>query len=165
MKKKKTFFAEQNMSTSLAIHKAKVCRNIETNIFEWKVEFHVHTNASLLLVVGAMLAQNLTRKHDQFIVYASRLLNNVKHNYSYIERETLAMVFVFHKFKHYLIVFYVDDMALVYLMNKPHVVGCIARWLLLFPEYEFTMIYNPCKTHVMEKMPFLDCLIPQSLLK
>lgn len=91
-----------------------------------------------------MLAQNLTRKHDQFIVYASRLLNNVKHNYSYTEPETLAMVFVFDKFKHYFIVFYVDDMALVYLMNKPHVLGCIARWLLLFLEYEFTMIYNPC---------------------
>jgi hypothetical protein len=137
------------MSTSLAIHKAKVCRNIETDISKWKVEFHVHTNASSLLVVGVMLAQNLTRKHDQFIVYASRLLNNVEHNYSYIEHETLAMVFVFHKFKHYLTVFYVDDMALVYL-NKPHVLGCIARWLLLFLEYEFTMIYNPCRTHVME---------------
>jgi hypothetical protein len=78
------------------------------------------------------------------------LSNNVKHNYSYIERETLAMVFVLHKFKHYLIVFYVDDMALVYLMNKPKVLGCIARWLLLFLEYEFIMIYNPCKTHVTE---------------
>jgi hypothetical protein len=60
------------------------------------------------------------------------------------------MVFVFHKFKHYLIVFCVDDMALVYLMNKPHVLGCIVKWLLLFLEYEFTIIYNPSRTHVME---------------
>ncbi len=35
------------------------------------------------------------------------------------------MVVALHKFKHYLLgnkfVFYVDDMALVYLVNKPHV--------------------------------------------
>jgi hypothetical protein len=38
------------------------------------MEFHVHTNASLL-VVGAMLAQNPVSKYDQPIVYVSRLLN------------------------------------------------------------------------------------------
>jgi hypothetical protein len=40
----------------------------------------VPTYASLL-AVGAMLAQNLVRKYDQPIVYASRLLNKVEHNY------------------------------------------------------------------------------------
>jgi hypothetical protein len=45
------------------------------------VEFHVHTYASLL-TVGAMLTQNLTRKNDQPMVYASRLLNKAEHNYS-----------------------------------------------------------------------------------
>jgi len=39
-----------------------------------QVEFHVHTNTSLL-VVGILLSQNVTRKSDQPIVYASRLLN------------------------------------------------------------------------------------------
>ncbi len=82
----------------------------------------MHTNASLL-DVGAMLAQNLIGKHDQPIVYASTLLN--KRNYSTIECEALAMVFALHKFRHYLLgnkfVFYVDHMALVYLVNKPQV--------------------------------------------
>jgi hypothetical protein len=40
----------------------------------WQLEFHMHTNASLL-VVGAMLAQIPTSKYDQPIVYASRLIN------------------------------------------------------------------------------------------
>ncbi len=43
----------------------------------WQLEFHVHIDASLL-VVGAMLAQNPTSKYDQPIVYASKLLNNVE---------------------------------------------------------------------------------------
>ncbi len=43
----------------------------------WQVEFHVHTNASLL-TMGAMLSQNVTWKSDQPIVYASRLMNKTK---------------------------------------------------------------------------------------
>jgi len=57
----------------------------------WYLEFHVHTNASLL-VIGAILAQNLISKYDQFIVYASRLLNKIEHNYTTTNRKTLAMV-------------------------------------------------------------------------
>jgi hypothetical protein len=40
-------------------------------------------------------------------------------------------------------------MALVYLVNKRHVSRRIARWLLLFLEYDFTIVYKPCKTHVV----------------
>ncbi len=64
---------------------------IETPILlpsNWQVEFHVHIDASLL-VVGAMLSQNVTRKSDQPVVYAFRLLKKVEYNYSIIEREAL----------------------------------------------------------------------------
>ncbi len=51
------------------------------------------------------------------------------------------MVYALHKFKHFLLgnkfVFYVDHMVMVYLVNKPHVLRRITRWLLLFLEYEF----------------------------
>lgn len=47
----------------------------------WEVEFHVHTNASLL-VIGVLPGYPKTQKHDQLVMYASRLLNNVKRNYS-----------------------------------------------------------------------------------
>jgi hypothetical protein len=87
----------------------------------WQVEFHVHTNASLL-VIGVMLSQNLTRKNDRLVVYASRLLNIAKQNYSTTKRKA---GFALHKFKHYLLcnkfVFFVDHMALAYLINKPQV--------------------------------------------
>jgi hypothetical protein len=49
------------------------------------MEFHIHTNVSNL-VVGAMLVQNRTKKCDQPITYASRLLNNVEKNYTTIEK-------------------------------------------------------------------------------
>jgi hypothetical protein len=63
------------------------------------------------------------------------------------------MVFVLHKFKHYLLgnkfVFYVDHMALVYLINKPQVSWKITKWLLLFLEYDFIVVYKLGKTHVV----------------
>jgi hypothetical protein len=39
-------------------------------------------------------------------------------------------------------VFYVNHMALVYLVNKPHVWGRITKWLLYFLEYAFIIIYK-----------------------
>ncbi len=117
----------------------------------WQMEFHVHTDASLL-VVGVMLAQNPTNKYDQLIVYASRLFNKAKQNYTTIKGKALTMVYALHKFRQFLLgnkfVFYVDHMALMYLVNKPQVLGRITRWLL-FLEYGFTIVYKPSRTHVV----------------
>jgi hypothetical protein len=56
------------------------------------VKLHVHTYASLL-TMGAMLSQNVTRKNDQPIVYASRLLNRAEQNYSTTHTQTLVTIF------------------------------------------------------------------------
>jgi hypothetical protein len=39
-------------------------------------------------------------------------------------------------------------MALVYLVNKPHVSRMIVRWLL-FIKYEFLVVYKHGRTHVV----------------
>jgi len=69
------------------------------------------------------------------------------------KRESLTMVYVLHKFKHYLlgnkIVFYINHMALPYLVKKPQLSSQIARWLLLFLEYVFSVMYKPRCFHVM----------------
>jgi hypothetical protein len=112
----------------------------------WQLEFCAHTYASLL-AIGSMLAQNPISKYDQLIVHASRLLNKVDHNYITTQREAFVMVYVLHKFIHFLLgnkfVFYVNHIALVYLVNKPYVFRRITKWLLLFLEYEFIVIYKP----------------------
>jgi hypothetical protein len=74
------------------------------------------------------------------------------------------MVFALHKFKHYLLgnefVFYVNHMALIYLVNKPQISGKITRWILLFLEYDFIIVYKPCKIHVVVDVlsKFLDTI-------
>ncbi len=112
----------------------------------------MHTYASLL-AIGAMLAHNPIGKYDQPIVYASRLLNKIKHNYTTIKRKALAMVCILHKFRILLLenkfFFYVNHMALIYLLNKPQVSRMITKWMLLFLEYEFTIVNKPSRTHVV----------------
>jgi hypothetical protein len=51
------------MLGSLGVDKTKVYRNIYLISPDWDIEFHIHTNASLL-TIGVMLAQNLIGKHD-----------------------------------------------------------------------------------------------------
>ena len=61
------------------------------------------------------------------------------------------MVYAVNKFRHYLLdnkfIFYVDHLALQYLVNKPHVSSRLAQWLLLFLEFDFKVIYKLGKTH------------------
>ncbi len=63
------------------------------------------------------------------------------------------MVYALQKFRHYLLgnkfTFYVDHMALVYLVNKPQVSGRLARCLLLFLEYNFKSVYKHGRSHLM----------------
>ncbi len=68
-------------------------------------------------------------------------------------KEALTMVYALHKFKHYLLgnhfIFYVDHMALVYLINKPQVSSIIARWILLVFEYDFKIVHKLGRSHLM----------------
>ena len=68
------------------------------------------------------------------------------------------MVYALNKYRHYLLdnkfVFYVDHMVLVHLLNKPHVSSHIAQWLLLFLEYDFTVVHKPGKSHGMANALF-----------
>ncbi len=69
------------------------------------------------IIINCRSSQNAIRKSDQPIVYAYKFFNSTKHNYSTTKKEALTLIFVLHKFKHYVLgnkfVFYVDHMALV----------------------------------------------------
>ncbi len=84
-----------------------------------------------------------------------------------IERETLAIVYVLHKFRHYLLgnkfMFYVDHMVLLYMVRKPQISKKITRWLLLFLEYDFLVIYKLWKSHyVADALSWMPNLIEES---
>jgi len=75
-------------------------------------------------------------------------------NYTTIEREAMAMNGVCSsQICHYLFsnkfIFYVDHMALLYLVKRPQVYGQIVQWLLLFLKYKFLVVYKPQKSQLI----------------
>ena len=62
------------------------------------------------------------------------------------------MVFSAKKFRHYLlmnpVVFFVDHLALRYMVNKPDLSGRVARWVLLLEELDYTVEYKPGRLHL-----------------
>jgi hypothetical protein len=63
------------------------------------------------------------------------MFNFIEKNYTTTKREALAMVYALSKFRHYLLgnmfTFYVDHMALMYLINKPQVFGKLVKLALI----------------------------------
>ena len=68
---------------------------------DWSLPFEIMCDASDY-VIGVVLGQKRERIF-QVIYYASRTLNDAQLNYANTEKELLAIVFAFDKFRPYLI--------------------------------------------------------------
>ena len=77
----------------------------------------------------------------------------VERNYSTREREALGMIYFVTKFRHYLLgnrfTFHVDHSTLLYLVNKPELIGKLSRWMLLLQEFDFMVVHRPGSMHAV----------------
>ena len=69
---------------------------------DWKKEFHVHVDASSI-VVGIVLTQPREGAINHPIAFESRKLSTIEKNYTTTEREGIAMVYALQNFRHYLL--------------------------------------------------------------
>ena len=74
------------------------------------------------------------------IYYASRTLNDAQLNYTTTEKELLAIVFAFEKFRPYLIgnkvIVFTDHTAIKYLLEKKEAKPRLIHWVLLLQEFD-----------------------------
>ncbi|KAI3463774.1 hypothetical protein Pfo_020437 [Paulownia fortunei] len=104
----------------------------------WTQLFELMCDASDY-AVGVVLGQ---RKDKIFraIYYASRTLDDAQQNYTTIEKELLAIVFAFDKFRAYLVgtkvIIYIDHAAIRCLFAKKHAKPKLIRWILLLQEFD-----------------------------
>ena len=104
----------------------------------WNFPFELMCDASDY-AVGAVLGQRID-KHFRPIYYASKTLTDAQENYTTTEKELLAVVFSFDKFRAYLVlsktIVYTDHSALRYLFRKQDVKPRLIRWILLLQEFD-----------------------------
>ncbi|XP_073017763.1 uncharacterized protein [Primulina eburnea] len=90
--------------------------------------------------VGDVLGQR-REKMLRAIYYASRTMDAAQQNYTTTEKEMLAVVFAFDKFRAYLIgtkvIIFADHAAIRYLFAKNDAKPRLIRWILLLQEFDF----------------------------
>nr|GEZ38779.1 reverse transcriptase domain-containing protein [Tanacetum cinerariifolium] len=87
---------------------------------DWNLPFKLMCDTSDF-AIGAVLGQR-KMKHFQPIHYASKTMTEAQIHYTTTEKEMLAVVYAFEKFRAYLVlsksIVYMDHSALKYLLNK-----------------------------------------------
>jgi hypothetical protein len=105
---------------------------------DWNLPFEIMCDASDY-AVGAVLGQRKEGKVHT-IYYASKTLNDAKVNYATTEKEFLAIVFAFEKFRSYIVnskvIVYTDHAAIKYLLSKKDAKPRLIRWILLLQEFD-----------------------------
>ncbi|KAL5562952.1 hypothetical protein UlMin_032699 [Ulmus minor] len=105
---------------------------------DWAAPFELMCDASDV-AVGAVLGQKRNRVFHS-IYYASKTLQGAQLNYTVTEKELLAVVFAFDKFRSYLVgtkvIVYTDHSAIKYLVEKKDAKPRLIRWVLLLQEFD-----------------------------
>ncbi|GKB39933.1 reverse transcriptase domain-containing protein [Tanacetum coccineum] len=109
---------------------------------DWDIPFELMCDASDF-AIGVVLGQR-HEKHFRPIHYASKTMNEAESRYTTTEKEMLAVVYAFEKFRSYLIlnkcIVYTDHSALKYLFAKKDSKARLLRWVLLLQEFDFNII-------------------------
>ena len=105
---------------------------------DWDLPFELMCDASDY-AIGVVLGKKRERIF-QVIHYASRTLNDALLNYATTEKELLAIVFYFDKFRPYLIgnkvIVHTNHSTIKYLMTKIDAKLRLIRWVLLLQEFD-----------------------------
>ncbi|GJY49695.1 reverse transcriptase domain-containing protein [Tanacetum coccineum] len=112
---------------------------------DWDLPFELMCDASDF-AMGVVLGKH-HEKHFRPIHYASKTMNEAESHYTTTEKEMLAVVYAFEKFRSYLIlnksIVYTDHSALKYLFAKKDSKARLLRWVLLLQEFDFFSLRYP----------------------
>ncbi|GJW12708.1 reverse transcriptase domain-containing protein [Tanacetum coccineum] len=105
---------------------------------DWDLPFELMCDASDF-AIGAVLGQR-KNKHFQPIHYASKTMTEAQAHYTTTEKELLAVVYAFEKFRSYLVlsksIVYTDHSAIKYLFAKKDAYARLNAGILLLQEFD-----------------------------
>ncbi|XP_019263282.1 PREDICTED: uncharacterized protein LOC109241029 [Nicotiana attenuata] len=97
--------------------------------------------------LGALLAQENEEGKEQALYYLSRTLIGAELNYAPVEKIWLALLYAIKKLRHYFEAYTIKLISradpVKFVMTQLVLSGCLARWSILFNQYEIT--YTPQK--------------------
>lgn len=129
--------------------KQTLCECVRLAHPDWSKDICVATDSSDY-GIAAEVFQVIEREggtERRTISFASRILNKWERQYSITEKEALAIVWAFKKFRTYLlgrkVIVYTDHKALTFLQDCRLTHTRLTRWAILLQEYVFEIRYQP----------------------
>jgi hypothetical protein len=105
---------------------------------DWSQPFEIMCDTSDY-AVGAVLGQ-IKEGRVHVVYYSSKTLNGAQLNYATTEKELLAVVFTFGKYRSYIVnskvIVYTDHAAIKYLLAKKEAKPRLIHWILLLQEFD-----------------------------
>nr|GEY31720.1 reverse transcriptase domain-containing protein [Tanacetum cinerariifolium] len=109
---------------------------------DWNLPFELMCDSSDY-AIGVVLGQRKSKRF-QPIHYASKTMTEAQIHYTITEKEMIAVVYAFEKFRPYLVlsksIVYTDHSALKYFLNKQDAKPRLLRWVLLLQEFDITIL-------------------------
>ncbi|WVZ99152.1 hypothetical protein U9M48_044491 [Paspalum notatum var. saurae] len=106
---------------------------------DWNLPFEIMCDAGDY-AVGAVFGAERKDGRVHAIYYAGKTLNEAQVNYATTEKELLAVVFAFEKFRSYIVnskvIVYTDHLAIKYLLTKKDAKPRLIRWILMLQEFD-----------------------------
>eukprot|EP01018_Ginkgo_biloba_P005516 Gb_15363 [translate_table: standard] len=119
------------------------------------------TNCSL----GCMLAQKDDTGKERAIFFTSQTLIGYELNYTFVEKQCLALVFATKKLRQYLINAHTDVYTqfdlLLYLLSKPDHIGRAGRWAVLLQEFDLSVVKQKSKKGMIVAEHLADLPLPK----
>nr|GEZ61057.1 reverse transcriptase domain-containing protein [Tanacetum cinerariifolium] len=141
LKKETPFVFSKDCIDAFETFKKKLTETLILVVPDWNLPFELMCNASDF-VIGAVLIQQKT-KHFKHIHYASKTMTKARIHYTTTEKEILAVVYAFEKFRPYLVlsksIVYTNHSALKYLLSKQDAKPRLIQWVLLLQEFDIVI--------------------------
>ncbi|KAK8957227.1 hypothetical protein KSP39_PZI000978 [Platanthera zijinensis] len=138
LEKDAPFIFDENCLRAFSLIKEKLINAPIVIAPNWELPFEIMCDASSF-AVGAVLGQRINKNFHP-IYYASKTLTTAQENYTTTEKELLAVIFAFDKFRSYLtlskVIVFTDHSALRYLLTKTDAKPRLIRWVLLLQEFD-----------------------------